>query len=215
MNYSKIEEKIGYVFTDKSLLERAFTLSSYANANGVESNERLEFLGDAVMETIVSEWLYKNTDADEGKMTKRRQELVRDENLTAVTEKLGVKQYLLYVGNSADNLGKKAIPSLFEALVAAVFQDGGYEKAKEFLLEHLLSTETQSYDYVSALKELLEQDKKSLTGENWTVETTGKDNAPEHIITLTVCGQKFQGTGKRVAQAKQSAAKKALEELKK
>ena len=220
MNYAEIEEKIGYVFADKTLLKKAFTLSSYANAHGVESNERLEFLGDAVMETVVSEWLYKQTSASEGEMTNRRKELVCDEHLTAITENLGLKRFLLYVGGETDNLGKKAVPSLMEAIVAAVFEDGGYERAKEFVQRHIISTEsklkrTENADYISALKEFLEKDGKTLTKEDWAVKTVGKDNQPEHTVTLTLDGQAFSGTGMRIAQAKQSAAKKALENLKK
>lgn len=220
MNYTEIEEKIGYVFADKSLLDRAFTLSSYANARGVESNERLEFLGDAVIETVVSEWLYDNTGASEGDMTNRRKEFVCDENLTAITNSLAVKQHLLYTGSERDNLGKKAVPSLFEAIVAAVFKDGGYENAKRFVLKYIFQNAkggkvAGTTDYISALKELLEKSGKSLTKESWSVETKGKDNAPEHTVTLFVDAIAFQGVGKRITEAKQSAAKKALERLQK
>ena len=220
MNYAEIEAKIGYVFTDKTLLKRAFTLSSYANARGVESNERLEFLGDTILEMVVSQWLYDTTSADEGEMTNRRKALVCDENLTAITNRLGIKQHLLYLGSEKDNLGKKAIPSLFEAIVAAVYQDGGYEKAKEFLLRHLLQNEKstgkqKNADYISALKELLEKRGQSLTKDDWEIETRGKENSPEHTVRLLVDGVSYEGTGKRIIQAKQSAAKKALETLQK
>ncbi len=213
MNCVEIEEKIGYTFSDKALLMRAFTLSSYANAYKKESNERLEFLGDAVLEMIVSEKLYGETDGTEGEMTEKRKRFVSDENLFQVVETLGLKKYLLYVGKEQDNLGKKAVPSLFEALTAAIYLDGGYEKAKEFVGRFLWKN-AEKEDYISALKMYLEKRGKGLRKTDWTETKTGKDNAPQFTESIVIDGRTFTGKGGDTKTAKQSAAKSALDALK-
>lgn len=213
MNYAEIEEKIGYSFADKELLKRAFTLSSYANAYKQESNERLEFLGDAVIEMIVSEKLYGETDGTEGEMTEKRKQFVSDENLCRVVETLGLKKRLLYVGKEKDNLGKKAVPSLFEALTAAIYLDGGYEKAKEFIGRFLWEN-VEKEDYISALKMHLEKRGKGLRKTDWVETKTGKDNAPQFTESIVIDGRTFTGIGGDTKTAKQSAAKQALNALK-
>lgn len=218
MIWAETEKRIGYVFRDKTLLERAFTLPSYAQTFGLESNQRLEFLGDAVLEAIVSERLYSQTQGDEGEMTSERKRLVSDENLSKVVEKLAIKEKLRYVGNAAYNLGKKAIPSLFEALVAAIYLDGGLEEAKTFVYTHLdfaaaERERKEERDSISALKEYLEKHGKTLGQDAWKEERVGKDNAPEFTVRLHCDGEIFTGKGQRKKQAKQNAAQKALERL--
>lgn len=219
MNATEIEAKIGYVFSNKDLLKTAFTHSSYAALHGTESNERLEFLGDAVIELVESERQYRKTSSSEGVMTKERVKRVMDGALEPIVTRLGLEEYILYEGKRTENLGKKAIPSLMEALVAAVFLDGGYEAAKAFvsdklaLLEKSDGQEEVYEDWISKLKERLEKTGKSLTKEDWAVTKTGKDNDPTFTVSLQFSGITATGQGKTKKQAQKIAARNMLEEL--
>ena len=133
--YAEIENKIGYTFKDKSLLKEAFTHSTYANAFGCKDNERMEYLGDAVLQLVVTEWQYgRYQKADEGAMTRGRQKLVCEEALLDAVRDLGLEKYLLVSGSRA-NVGKKTVSSLFETVIAAIYLDGGYAPAKDFILK--------------------------------------------------------------------------------
>ena len=105
MNFpiEQIEQKIGYVFKDKSLLERAFIHSSYGRAKEIPDNERMEYLGDAVLQLVVTEWQYFKDGSDEGKMTRERQALVREETLLAEVKELGLDSYLKYFGKNGSH----------------------------------------------------------------------------------------------------------------
>ena len=148
MTFERLEKEIGYTFRDKTLLKTAFVHSTYANAHGGEDNERLEFLGDSVLQLVVSEMLYfrekKGKTLNEGEMTALRQALVRKEALLEAAEKLSLKNFLLVEGGEA-NVGGKTVSSLFETLSAAVYLDGGYEAAKRFILEHLAVSRGENY----------------------------------------------------------------------
>ena len=131
----KIEDIIGYVFKDKGLLIEAFTHSSYANAYRMKSNERLEYLGDAVLQLIVTEWQYAIlSTASEGVMTKERQRLVCKNALESAVDALKIERYLLVYGKK-QNVGEKTTSSLFESVVGAMYLDGGYDSAKKFVLQ--------------------------------------------------------------------------------
>ena len=115
--HGEIEKKIGYVFRDKALLEEAFTHSTYANVHGGKDNERMEYLGDAVLQLVVTEWQYlRYAKADEGAMTRGRQQLVCEDALLDAVKELDIEQYLLLAGSKA-NVGKKTISSLFESIL--------------------------------------------------------------------------------------------------
>ena len=134
------EEKIGYSFKDKKLLNECFTHSSYAYENGETSNERLEFLGDAVLELVVTEYLYKRFDEAEGKLTDKRRSLVSKEPLLALVLEKGLNELVL-LGNGLKKLAKtdeKLFSSLYEAIVGGIYIDGGYEPAKEFIERTLI-----------------------------------------------------------------------------
>ena len=134
---AELEEKIGYEFKDKNLLRQAFVHSSYGRLKGLEDNERMEYLGDAVLQMVVTEWQYLRDSSDEGKMTSDRQKLVCEETLLAEVHELAIEKYLLYAGSLSQNVGKKAVSSLFETLVAAIYLDGGYEPVKKFILKRI------------------------------------------------------------------------------
>lgn len=206
---SEIEEKIGYEFKDKNLLRQAFVHSSYGRAKGFEDNERMEYLGDAILQMVVTEWQYFRDGSDEGKMTSDRQKLVCEDTLLAEVHELGLEKYLLYTGKLSQNVGKKAVASLFETLVAAIYLDGGYEIVKRFILERMSDRDTTNYKGV--LQEFLQGKGESLP----VYETVkyGMDNAPVYEATATALGLVGKGEGKNKKSAEQLAAKALLDKL--
>ncbi len=205
--YAEIEEKIGYTFQDKKLLKTAFTHSTYGNAHKVEDNERMEYLGDAVLELVVTEWQYKERlGAEEGVLTKERQRLVCEEALDEAVKRLQIEGYLLKVGGNA-NVGKKTVSSLFETLVAAIYLDGGYESAKNFVLRMGLAHEVAD---MKNPKGLLQEYVQSKGGKLpvYRVEKKGKDNAPIFYCEGEAMGKKAVGDGRSKRQAEQDAAAK-------
>ncbi len=205
----ELEEKIGYEFKDKKLLRQAFVHSSYGRMKGLEDNERMEYLGDAVLQMVVTEWQYLRDGSDEGKMTSDRQKLVCEDTLLAEVHELGLEKYLLYAGKLSQNVGKKAVSSLFETLVAAIYLDGGYEAVKGFILERMSDRDTTNYKGV--LQELLQSQGASLP----VYETVkyGMDNAPTYEATATALGIVGRGEGRSKKSAEQLAAKDLLDKL--
>ncbi|MBE5739813.1 MAG: ribonuclease III [Clostridiales bacterium] len=210
--YALIEEKIGYSFRNKDLLIEAFTHSTYANAFGCKDNERMEYLGDAVLQMVVTEWQYtRDKRADEGDLTKERQKLVCEDALYQAVLSLNVKKYLRIAGSKA-NVGKKTISSLFETMVAAIYLDGGYENAKSFILRfgihEILGGGKNSK---GALQEFLQK-----RGEDMPVYQTekfGKDNEPLFRASVSALGETAHGEGKSKRLAEQEAADKLLDRL--
>lgn len=138
---AKAEALIGYVFTDKSLLECALTHSSYVNECGGQSNERLEYLGDSILNFIVAEMLFNATPDDEGVLTELRKELVSKSPLAAAVREMGlIKYYRMGKGAKSEfNKAKdKPVSNIFEAVLGAVYLDGGMDEAKSFVKRNLL-----------------------------------------------------------------------------
>ena len=210
--FAEIENKIGYTFHNKKLLEQAFTHSSYSNRYGVPDNERLEYLGDAVLQLVVTEWQYRNeTHLAEGKLTAKRQKLVCKDALDSAVDALGVWGYLLASGTEY-NVRGKAKSSLFEAVTAAIYLDGGYKKAKQFILEHgNVRFDVQVGNPKGELKEFLEKrgEKEPL----YEVEKTGKDNSPYFHCTVYALGENAKGEGRTKKEAEATAAARLLWEL--
>ena len=210
--YSEIETKIGHVFKNKELLKQAFTHSSYANRYGGESNERLEYFGDAILQFIVTEWQFlKDSQSAEGQLTAKRQRLVCKDALDTAVDGLKIWEYLLSYGNE-NNINGKAKSSLFEAVVAAIYLDGGYDATKKFILEHgNIHFETQLSNPKGELKEYLE--KRGQENARYEVEKTGKDNAPYFYCTAYALGESAKGSGKTKKEAEATAAARLLYEL--
>ena len=140
--FSGIEEKIGYRFSNKKLLEEAFTHVTYAHMHGGKDNERVEFLGDTVLQFVITDYLYrKYPDKTEGELTRLRAKLVCEETLLEIVEKLGLEGYLRIEGGKA-NVGKKTYSSLFETVTGAIYLDGGYDDAKRFILRYAVFKKT-------------------------------------------------------------------------
>lgn len=211
---TEIENKIGYSFKNKALLEEAFTHSTYANVHGGKDNERLEYLGDAVLQLIVTEWQYlRDRSAQEGELTYERQKLVCEEALDEAVQALGIKDYLLMEGGRA-NVGRKTVSSLFETVVAAIYLDGGYEAAKTFILNHgKLEEQLQPKNYKGELQELLQ--KRGGQVPNYSVKKSGKDNAPVFEATVSALGKSATGKGGSKKEAEQAAANALLDKLSK
>lgn len=210
--YAEIEAKIGYVFQDKRLLKQAFTHSTYANAYGEKDNERMEYLGDSVLQLVVTDWQYRSDDkASEGELTKERQFLVCEDALDKAVRTLDLGKYLLLSGGRA-NVGKKTISSLFETVTAAIYLDGGYTAAKEFIYRHAILRSVDAEDNPKgALQEYLQS-----MGEQppaYSFEKEGKDNAPTFRVKVSALGKTAEGVGGSKKQAEAKAASALLKAL--
>lgn len=215
------EKKLNYTFKNKELLETALTHSSYANEQrgGAVCNERLEFLGDSVLSIIVSDYLYNNFSLPEGRLTKLRASLVCEKTLCRFSRSLQVGQFLK-LGRGERATGGADRDSLladaFEAILAAIYLDGGMEPAKRhvmrFVLEELRHMEHENFkDYKTELQEVIQRNPE----ENLHYVLTGQ-SGPDHNKQFTVEVRLNSnvigvGTGHSKKAAEQAAACKALE----
>ncbi|MDE7087013.1 MAG: hypothetical protein K2O67_02350 [Clostridia bacterium] len=198
-----VERACGYTFNDKDLLNKALTLSSYDN---VLNNESLECLGDALLTFIVAEKYYAEK-LSEGEITKKKQELLSDESLRPVSIKLGLDKALFR--NKGDKGNKKAVPSAYEAVAAAIYLDGGLDEARKFALSTLTPLPTRNY--VTEVQELLQDKKEALP--KYVKIAGGTPQNPVHIVKVCVRGETFTAEGANFAEAKKAAAKLAYEYL--
>ncbi|MBQ8685016.1 MAG: ribonuclease III [Clostridia bacterium] len=212
---AEIEAKIGYTFRNKNLLKEAFTHASYTSRYGGRNNERLEYLGDSVLQLVVTEWQYrKSPKASEGELTAKRQKIVCKNALDSAVDALDIWQYLLKSGRTEYNVKGKAKSSLFEAVTAAIYLDGGYKAAKKFILEHgNISLDIKVDNPKGDLKEFLE--KRSVEEPRYEVVKTGKDNSPVFHCTARALGESAAGEGRTKREAEATAAARLLWELSK
>lgn len=224
IDFSLFEKKTGITFKNKKLLEQAFIHRSYINENSggrLSHNERLEFLGDAVLELIVTDYLYnKYDDRDEGELTAYRSALVNAIIIGEVAMSLGMNEYLLLSKGEAKDIGKARnyiLANTYEAYVGAVYLDQGYDVARDFISNTLFG----KIDAIVAKK--LWRDPKSLVQEKAQeyVNVTPSykvihESGPDHDKSFTV-GIFFgedriaEGKGHSKQEAEQSAARAALE----
>jgi ribonuclease-3 len=222
----ELEQKLGFVFADKSLLLRALTHRSYLNEHpgfGFEDNERLEFLGDAVLDFVTGEYLYHRfPEMAEGSLTSLRSSLVRRDALARFARQIELDRYLLLGYGEASSGGRKRPATLcagFEAVVGALYLDQGVDAVQRFL-DPLITPEVER-----TVRDQLDKDAKSLLQElaqsrmrctpfYRTVEESGPDHAKEFTIQVTICGEVYgQGKGRSKQQAAQAAAEDALQRL--
>ena len=227
LSYSEIEKKIGYVFVNKELLKVALTHKSYAYEKGNTSslcyNERLEFLGDAILEHIVSIYLYNITPTlKEGVMSKKRAEIVCEQSLSGVIREYGLSKYvrlgkceITTGGNKKDAI----LADMFEAILGAIYLDGGFEKVEKTCLKLLEGTiirvlnEKASLDYKTRLQELLQRNGKVAIKYVLDKET-GKEHAKTFFSSVYFEGEKIgEGSGKTKKASEQAAAAIALKKL--
>ena len=220
-----LEERLGYSFRNRALLETALTHSSYANENrasGIVCNERLEFLGDSVLGVTVADFLYRHfPDMPEGRMTRLRAELVCEQSLHRVALELHLGDYLR-LGKGEEHKGGRKRASILsdavEAVIAAMYLDAGMETAAGFihrcLLDDVRAIETPTFtDYKTSLQELVQRH----SGQVLSYELVGEEG-PDHAKTfrVQVClnGDPIgRGTGRTKKEAEQAAAANALEAL--
>ncbi len=185
----EFEEIIGYCFKDKTLIKTAMTHSSYANENKrVRSYERLEFLGDAILGFVTAEYLYRSRKNAEGDLTKMRAALVCEPNLALVAEKLGFGSFLI-LGKGEELSNGRERPSILadvvEAIIGAIFIDGGIDEAKRFIDRFILSgSEDRSVsarDYKTELQELVQRNRESVLSYSLVGES-----GPDHDKTFEV-----------------------------
>ena len=223
MNFSKFEEKIGVKFKDKNLLQQAFTHRSYLNENpslGLEQNERLEFLGDAVLELAITEYLYKKyPKKTEGEMTALRAALVNSITLSETASELNIGDFMLLSKGEAKSLGKARqyiLANAFEALIGAIYLNGGYEETFDFLEKNLFGKieeviEKKLWIDAKSLFQEKAQELESVTPAYKVLAESGPDH--EKVFTMGVfLGDELiaEGKGASKQEAEQDAARKAL-----
>ncbi len=211
---------MGYTFHDPSLLETALTHSSYANEKrgGMHSNERLEFLGDSVLGMIAATYLYSTEDSDEGELTRLRASIVCEKALASYSASLHVGDYLR-LGKGERATGGASRPSIlentFEALIGAIYLDGGVDAARDFVLPFLkkeLHSQRKRHfkDYKTQLQEIVQQNPEEkvtyvLTGEN------GPDHSKKFTVEVRLNSNVIgKGTAHSKKEAEQQAAREAL-----
>ena len=224
-NLEQLEERIGITFSDKNLLKQAMTHSSYANEHrqsGLGDNERLEFLGDAVLELVSSRFLYLTyPDLPEGDLTRLRASLVCEPTLAECARQFGLPDFLL-LGKGEEHTGGRKRDSIvsdaMEALIGALFLDGGLEKAQAFI-ERFVLTDIEHkklfYDSKTILQEVIQRDFResealyTLTGES------GPDHDKHFEVSFSIDEKVLgRGSGNTKKAAEQAAAYRALLEMK-
>ncbi|MCI5753559.1 MAG: ribonuclease III [Clostridiales bacterium] len=221
---SELEQKLQYTFRNVSLLETALTHSSWANERRgrCQCNERLEFLGDSVLGMTVAEHLYRTfPDMPEGRMTRLRAELVCEQSLHQVALGLGLGAYIR-LGKGEEHTGGHERPSILadavEAVIAALYLDGGLAPARAFVHRRVLTDVTahlsgSSMDYKTRLQELVQQ-KSGQTLAYEMVGASGADHSKVFTARVSLNGEPVgEGSGRTKKEAEQMAAKSALERL--
>ena len=219
----KLEKRIGYTFADRSHLLLALTHSSYANEyrlRRIGHNERIEFLGDAVLEIIASDFLYRNfPEMSEGQMSRKRASLVCEPTLAYCARQIGLGEFL-FLGKGEDMSGGRGRDSILsdalEALIGAIYLDGGMEEAKTFIMKYILDDiehKSMFRDSKTYLQEILQKD----GGDAPTYEITGQ-SGPPHAPVFRATVYRYEkalaeGEGKTKKQAEQAAALAALQQI--
>ncbi len=223
--FAELEKKLGYGFRNPELLRRALSHKSYVNENKVVKGdyENLEFLGDAVLEFIVSDILIKtHTTWNEGELSKLRGNIVDSRNLAESAIELELGEYML-LGAGEEKTGGRDRPSLLadvlEAVIAAVYLDGGIRPARKMIralfLKQIKDARKQGIDernYKSRLQEII-QEKGGKVPSYIVVEELGPDHDKEFVVSLKLKNEFYTGRGKTKQSAEQDAARKALAEL--
>lgn len=217
---TELEQKIGYEFKDPALLKGALTHSSFVNGKNHHSNERLEFLGDSVLSVVVSKYLFENLpDFPEGQLTKLRAGIVSEHALYPIAEKIGLGEAIL-LGKGEENTGgrhrRSILADAFEALIAAIYLDGGLEAAESFILPFIPSIDILRSgklligDYKTLLQEIIQQNPE----EKVVYELSGESGAAHNrlfAVNVLLNGQIIgSGSGYSKKEAEQSAAREAL-----
>jgi len=213
----KLLDELNIITNNQELYLKALTHTSYANEHNIESYERLEYLGDAVLELVISEYLYNNTDYEEGKMTKLRSYYVCENALYEYSISLGLNEYLL-LGNGESYSGgkyrKTIVSDIFEAFIGAMFLDKGFEYVKNFIYDNIIpiiEKDDSNFftDYKSLLQELVQTDKRSL--EYIIIDETGPSHDKTFTVEVRIDNIIYgKGSAHSKKEAEQQAARDAL-----
>lgn len=209
----KCLEKMGIEIKNKELLETALTHSSYSNEHNCDNYERLEYLGDAILESVTSEYLYLNTDYSEGEMTKIRANYVCEKALATYSKKMGIDRYIRLGHGQINNLNDTIIADVFEAVAAAVYLDQGYEVVKKYLQDIIVPIIKEGWDfntdYKTKLQEAVQTNKKSL--EYVLIREYGEAHDKTFEMAVKIDNIIYgKGIGKSKKEAEQNAALDAL-----
>lgn len=222
MDLTACENNIGYTFSNKNLLKEALTHTSYAYENHVKSNERLEYLGDSILEFVISEYLFlEYKKLSEGEMTKVRANVVCEDSLFEIAKKHNFSDFL-YLGKSekhSQNSKKAIMADSVEAVIAAIYLDSNLENSRKFILDNLVDTiaiaskNVGMKDYKTVLQEKLQ-----INGEVKIQYDVLREEGPDHDKTFIVevsCDGKVlaEGKGKNKKNAEMEAARIALQNL--
>lgn len=222
-DFSQFENRIGFSFRNKDLLTQAFIHRSYLNENrgvALPHNERLEFLGDAVLELIVTDFLFRKfPDKTEGDMTAYRAALVNTNTLSQVSEKLGVNDFILLSKGEAKDTGRARqyiLANTFEAILGALYLDQGYEATQEFVGDNLFYLtdeviEKRLWQDAKSRFQEMAQEKESVTPEYKTLREDGPDHDKRFTVGVFLSEELVaEGEGKSKQEAEQDAARVGL-----
>jgi len=219
-DYTKLEEKLNYQFKNSALLQEALTHRSLKNS---ANNERLEFLGDAVLDLIVGEYLFfKYPDSNEGELSKTRASLVNEKAFKTLADELGLGEYIVLSDSEERNGGRKKaslLSDVFEATIGAIYLDGGFEKSKEISIKLIdkvydkIDLKNILSDYKTVLQEITQAEYGSIP--EYRLEGSfGPDHKKEFEISIYINDKKYgtaKGNSKKTAQ--QNVAKIAYDKL--
>lgn len=216
IDVKELEKVIGYSFKSKEYLITALTHSSFANENGCKSYERTEFLGDSILNFVVAEKMYlEHAGYAEGKLSRSRANLVSEAPLARLSEELELEKFVL-LGRSLERVTDAVKADVYEAVIGAIYLDGGMDSARAFVLrtlgEHIGETPKARGDYKSLLLELGQEKKLSIRFEE--ISRTGPDHDPTFCYAVTVDGVKMgEGTGKSIKSAQICASEVAYKAI--
>jgi ribonuclease-3 len=224
MDLAPFEQRIGYVFENKRLIEQAFTHRSFLNENrqvGREHNERLEFLGDAVLELVVTEFLYeKYPEKAEGELTAVRAALVNTQSIYMAADTLGMNDFLFLSRGESKDTGRARqiiLANAFEAVIGAIYLDSGYDSAKMFIADQLFGhaekiVEGRLWQDAKSRFQEVAQEKTNITPSYQLLQQSGPDHDKRFVIGVFLGSEKVaQGEGRSKQEAEQAAAEKGLQ----
>ncbi len=219
MNTDDLQNVLEYKFRNVELLSESLTHSSYANETGSKSNERLEFLGDSVLGFTVAEYLFQDCAMDEGELTKKRASMVSEQPLSAIALSLNLDKYILK--KQSVQASKAVLCDLLEAVIGAIFIDGGMDAARRFITEKVIKplfcdkrlTDEEFTDYKSRLVEYCV--KNNLKLDYVLISVSGEEHAPTYRYKVEINGKNVgEGSGSSKKDAQQIASKRALDKVK-
>ena len=214
----KLEQILEHTYKNKDLLSCALTHSSFANENNKQSYERLEFLGDTLLQTIVSLELFNRTNLNEGELSKLRSKFVSENYLEKVSDKLGITPFI-FVGKSVRNISNSIKADVVESIIASLYLDNGFEVSKKFIIENIIISDNnihQVYDDIVDYKTILQEKLQGKVEriEYKLVEKSGSEHKPVFKVELIIDRKVISvENGNSLKLAEQKCAKTAVEKM--